>query len=82
MATATYVVRCKWDDEAGVWYAYSDDVPGLATGADTLDDLMRKLEVVVPEMLEANGIISASEEDVEIPFIVLTDGIGHTRRAA
>jgi predicted RNase H-like HicB family nuclease len=40
-----------------VWVATSDDVPGLATGADTLDALVDKLKVVIPELLEANGLL-------------------------
>jgi predicted RNase H-like HicB family nuclease len=55
MAEHIYAVRCTWDPEAQVWVAESDDVPGLATGADTLDALVDKLKVVIPELLEANG---------------------------
>ena len=49
-----YVVRAFWDDEAGIWLAESDDVPGLATGATTLDELVQKLAVMIPELLELN----------------------------
>jgi Domain of unknown function (DUF1902) len=41
-------VRCEWDPDARVWVVTSDDVPGLATGADTLDQLIEKLKVVRP----------------------------------
>ena len=51
----SYQVKAEWDDEAGVWVASSDDVPGLATGADTFEALIDKLEIVIPELLEANG---------------------------
>jgi hypothetical protein len=40
--------------EAEVWVASSDDVPGLATGADTFEELIAKLKVVIPELLEEN----------------------------
>lgn len=36
--------------------AESEDVPGLATEAPTLDELLAKLAVVVPELLEENGV--------------------------
>jgi predicted RNase H-like HicB family nuclease len=52
----TVTVKAEWDDEAGVWVAESDDVPGLATGADTIEELVERLKVVIPEMLEENGI--------------------------
>jgi len=49
-----YVIQALWDDEAKIWVAESDDVPGLATGAPTLDELISKLIVMIPELLELN----------------------------
>ena len=37
-------------DEAKVWVAESEDVPGLVTEAKDLDDLVSKLRVMVPEL--------------------------------
>lgn len=48
-------VRAEWDDEAEVWVATSDDVPGLVAEADTTEALLEKLHVLIPELLEANG---------------------------
>ena len=50
------VVHADWDSEAGCWYATSDDIPGLATGADTIEDLIERLKVIVPELVELNEI--------------------------
>ena len=50
------VVRALWDDEARVWVADSDDVPGLITEAGTIEELRDKLVVMIPELLEANGV--------------------------
>ena len=49
-------VQAVWDDEARVWVAESKDVPGLATGASTLEQLILKLETLVPELLEINQL--------------------------
>jgi predicted RNase H-like HicB family nuclease len=49
------LVSAIWDPEAKVWVAESDQVPGLATGADTLEELVEKLKVAVPELLAENG---------------------------
>ncbi|WP_338147371.1 DUF1902 domain-containing protein [Thermus thermophilus] len=38
----TLKVQALWDGEAGVWVAESDDVPGLATEAATLEELLLK----------------------------------------
>lgn len=48
-----------WDEEAVVWVATSEDVPGLATEADTIEALSQKLRDIVPELLVSNQIISA-----------------------
>lgn len=47
-------VHAMWDDEAKVWVASSNDVIGLATEAETLEKLGKKLEAMIPELLEAN----------------------------
>ena len=52
----SYVVRATWDDEAKVWVAVSDDVPGLVAEAPSMEKLIKKLRVLIPEMLEANGV--------------------------
>ena len=63
-----YHVTAEWDDDAQVWVASSDDVPGLATGAETLEGLIEKLKIVIPELLVENGLLPASAESV--PFAV------------
>jgi predicted RNase H-like HicB family nuclease len=49
-------VNAFWDNEAGVWVASSDNVPGLATEADTVEQLLEKLRVMIPELLAENSI--------------------------
>ena len=53
-------IQVLWDDEAPVWVATSDDVPGLATEASTMEELRDKLQVIVPELCEANGVSSST----------------------
>ncbi len=58
MANHAYEVRAQWDEEAKVWVAESDDVPGLVAEADDIAGLIEKLRVLIPELLEANGVQS------------------------
>jgi len=51
-----HLVYADWDAEAGVWVATSQDVPGLITEAPTMEQLTQKLDVMVPELLDANGV--------------------------
>jgi predicted RNase H-like HicB family nuclease len=59
-----------WDVEAEVWVATSEDVPGLATEAETLEALSQKLKTMVPELLQLNRVISDDQDSVVIKEIV------------
>ena len=63
-----YYVHAEWDDKAQVWTVSSDDVPGLATEADTTESLVQKLKTLIPELLELNGQMP----DNQIAFELLT----------
>lgn len=69
MQNHVYEVRAYWDSEARVWVAESDDIPGLVTEAETSEALVEKLKVLIPELLEANGITHARE----VPFHLLSE---------
>jgi predicted RNase H-like HicB family nuclease len=73
----TYTVTCRWDEEAHVWYVADSDVPGLATGADTLDELVQKLQTLIPELLELNDALPGAPD---IQFVVHAEQ--HARTAA
>ena len=68
MAVKPFLVRAEWDEEASVWVATSDDVPGLATEEATMEGLIEKLKLIIPELLKANGL----RIDREVPFEVIT----------
>jgi predicted RNase H-like HicB family nuclease len=63
-----YYVHAVWDEEAKVWVASSEDVPGLATEAETTEALVEKLKSLIPELLAANGRTDAKP----IAFELLT----------
>lgn len=59
-------VTALWDEEASVWVATSTDLPGLVTEADGLDPLRAKLDILIPELLEASGALAPQEIPIEI----------------
>jgi predicted RNase H-like HicB family nuclease len=63
--TTVYHIQADWDPEAGVWVATSDDVPGLVTESATIEALTEKLRIMIPELLEANELLS---EDISQPI--------------
>ena len=54
-----YVVKFTWDNEAGVWIATSDDIPGLVLESGSFDALIERVRFAVPELLELNGTAPA-----------------------
>jgi len=56
MSIKPLFVRADWDEEAHVWVATSDDVPGLATEGDTLEGLVEKLKLLFQNFLMPMGL--------------------------
>ena len=52
-------VRALWDAEAGVWSAEAENLPGLVTEADTPDQLIERLRIIVPELLSYSPDLAA-----------------------
>jgi len=73
----TYEIHALWDQEAQVWVAESDDVPGLITEAETMEQLIGKLQGLIPELLEANGLLEPFYS--EIPFHLHSDRFATAR---
>jgi predicted RNase H-like HicB family nuclease len=63
MGAIVYRVHADWDPEAKVWVATSDDVPGLATEALTVEALAENLRIMIPELVEANQLLSGDQPD-------------------
>lgn len=62
------VVRAAWDSEAQVWYIESSDIQGLATEADTLDELRRKIPIIIQDLFE---------DETERPDVIELDLIAY-----
>lgn len=58
-----YTVITAWDEEADVWTATSEDIPGLVLESGSLDVLMERIRFAVPELLVLNGIC---EKDIKL----------------
>lgn len=61
MPDQLFHVDASWDPEAEVWVATSEDIPGLATEASSLEKLRQKLRTIVPELLVANQVIGVQD---------------------
>lgn len=54
MQIINYQVEAFWDEEAKTWVATSENIIGLVTEADTLENLTQKLRLIIPELLLLN----------------------------
>ena len=52
-----YDIMLTWDDEASVWIAESDDIPGLILESASFDDLIERVKCAIPDLLEQDGKI-------------------------
>ncbi len=53
--TRSISIEARWDPEASVWIATSQDVPGLVVEADTWPAMIEEVRLVLPELLEVSG---------------------------
>jgi hypothetical protein len=48
-------IEARWDPEANVWIATSNDVAGLVVEADTWPAMIEEVRLVLPDLLELAG---------------------------
>ena len=60
-----YLIKFTWDNEADVWIATSDDVPGLVLEHGSFDALVERVRIAVPELL---AIDSELQDDIALEY--------------
>lgn len=56
-----YVINFTYDDEAEVWIATSEDIPGLVLENESLDKLMAESKDAALELIELNHLPKRSK---------------------
>jgi len=59
-----YTIELSFDDEAQKWYAQNDEIPVILEDF-SLDKLINRVKLAVPEMLEINNL---PQTDVYLAF--------------
>ena len=49
-----YIINLLWDNEAAVWIATSQNIPGLILESGSLDALIERVRFAAPELLALN----------------------------
>ena len=50
-----YTISFTWDDEASVWIAESQDIPGLILESGSFDALVERVKTAIPDLLEMDS---------------------------
>ena len=61
-----FAIHVEWDNNASIWCATSEDILGLATEADSIDNLFNKLSSMIPELMLFNKITDQTEIVYEV----------------
>ena len=67
-----YIITFTWDEEASVWIATSNDIPGLVLESGSFDALLERTRFAVPELLS----LTASDPQ---PFSLIFKSERHER---
>ena len=81
MQAMTFYIKAEWDDEAGVWFVDSTNVPGLNAEAATRHELLEILDDLVPELLVMNGAFDSDPDLPEIPYSLMFNQLRAQRLA-
>jgi predicted RNase H-like HicB family nuclease len=65
-----FTVTVSHDEQEGVWFVQSSDVPGLNAEAPTLDELVEVIADLAPELVAANLPDVSFEAGSTIPLRV------------
>ncbi len=52
----SYNVQLHWDDEAKVWWADSEDIPGLIVEGDDVDELVKEACLAASLLIDMNNV--------------------------
>lgn len=50
-----YSIKLTWDNDAGVWIATSEDIPGLVLESGSFDALLERIRFAAPELISLNN---------------------------
>jgi hypothetical protein len=79
MANKSFEVHACWDDEARVWYVSESDVPGLSAEAETTEELLAKLRVIIPELVMMNSHLIDFEPGADLPIHLMAERLENLR---
>lgn len=62
------VVKAAWDEEAGIWFVESSDLPGLNVEAASIEEMVKKLPGAVADLLELGEGDAGAQRSYDVPI--------------
>lgn len=75
IATFSIQVKAELDDEAGVWIATTDDVPGLVAEHKDLNKLMDMVVELIPVLVIENNMLPDLQQAKEVPVHIAANAL-------
>lgn len=50
-----YIINITWDNDADVWIATSEDIPGLVLESGSFGVLLERIRFAAPELIDLNN---------------------------
>jgi len=75
VASFSVQVKAELDDEAGVWVATSDDVPGLVVEDADFQALMATVMELIPALLIENNMLPDLTEATDVPVHIAAQAL-------
>ncbi len=84
MKNLAVLVSALWDEDAAVWVATSEDVPGLVAEHADFAKLRAMVLELVPILLVENDMVPDHDDAIELPVHFSAQALsrGHARIAA
>jgi hypothetical protein len=77
--TVSVLVKAEWDDEASVWVATSDDVPGLVAEHADFAQLQVMVNELIPILLVENDMLPVHTGAYEMPVHIAAQGLARSK---
>lgn len=66
-----YVINLTWDEDAGVWIATSESIPGLVLESGSFDALLERIRIAAMKELAADGTLLKIAEKYKLQDLLL-----------
>lgn len=68
-----FTIKANWDAEASVWYVEDSDVPGLVAEGESVEELLEKIKILLPELIHMNRHLLGDDVTENLPIHLMAE---------